>query len=155
MQLLPLDAPLPLLFFRLFLTFLKELLWIFGCSQFSRSPAWVPSLPPCTAALAHVGCSGCECPAKTGQRETTSAFLFSEPGAALDKPILPTLHEAQPALVRELREENPHTNALADPSFHLLGVCSVCSGGCWEQGQEAAMVPGNIRDSALWIVIFG
>lgn len=54
-----------------------------------------------------MGCSRHECPAKTGQKETRSTFLSSERGAALDKPILPTLQAAQPALVRESGEEKP------------------------------------------------
>lgn len=142
-QLLPPGSPLPWLFFRLFLTFLKELLCVSGSLGSARALPGLP-LPSRHSAPARVGCSGLECAAKTGQRETTSAFLLREPGAALDKPILPTLHEAQPALVRDCSREKPHilTGALRRiPVSTSWGLQRGLQRVVLEQGQEPARRP--------------
>lgn len=114
--------------------------WFTPAQQEPCPGSLFPSLP----ALAHTGCSRHECPAKTGQRETTSAFLLSEVGAAPDKPILPTLPAAQLALVGEFREEEPHILSKGSAGSQFPSP----RGLQWEvleQGWNLPGVPGNTQ----------
>lgn len=149
-QLLPLESPLPSLSFRLSPPSLRICFGVLVPPSSAGALPGFPLSPP--AALAHTGRSRHECPAKTGQRET-SAFLLSEPGAALDKPILPMLEAAQPALVRGSGEEKPHnlTNALGIP----VSISSGSAAGFAVGGAGAG--PGTCQGSqgALRALLYG